>query len=54
VQNSPKKQTNTVLGYEFPDRFADALLIVCKIAPEKKIADLLREEKTVLCKTLGE
>lgn len=54
VTNSPKKQINTVLWFEFPDRFADALLSSLNITNEKKIADMSREEKVLLCKTLGE
>lgn len=54
VIGSPKKQINTVLWFEFPDRFADALIESVWIIPDKKIADLSREEKQLLCKTLWE
>lgn len=54
VTNSPKKQSNTILWYEFPDRFAHALLEQCGLDPEKRIADLTREEKSIICKMLGE
>lgn len=53
-QNSPKKQINTILSFEFPDRFAEALLQAIHIPLEKKIADLSREEKLLISKTLGE
>lgn len=52
--SSPKKQINTILAYEFPARFADALLASLSINPESKIADLSREQKEMIYKTLGD
>lgn len=49
-----KKQINTILAYEFPARFADALLASLSINPESKIADLSREQKEMIYKTLGD
>lgn len=54
VISSPKKQIDTILWFEFPDRFATWLLQHLHIIPEKRIADLSREEKSSICKTLGE
>lgn len=53
-QNSPKKQINTILSFEFPDRFTEALLHVIGIQLEKKVGDLTREEKVLISKILGE
>lgn len=50
--HAAKKQVNTILGYEFPDRFVDALLTAVGIRNEKKIADLTRDEKHLLADTL--
>lgn len=54
VESSPKKQINTVLAYEFPARFADALVSSLRIDPETKIADLSREQKQTIYQTLGD
>lgn len=54
VISSPKKQASTIFWYEFPDRFAYAFLVQCWLQPEKKIADLTREEKSAICKMLWE
>lgn len=48
------KQVRNIISKYFPKRFANIILDLCEIDPEKTASNILKDERKLLCKTLGD